>query len=91
MTTWPVTPELDRQREIIEAGRAGVLQDFLDWLSENGYWIARYQRWEGYRDEVLVPVGRSPQQLMELFFEIDPVKIEAERRALLAEIARRQP
>lgn len=37
----PSTPELDRQLDIIQTGKPGVVQDFIEWLDENGYVIAR--------------------------------------------------
>lgn len=77
------TTELDRQLEIINSGEAGTVQDFYDWLIENGYHIAVYQKIDGYRDEMFVPAAIQPEQLMADFFGIDRGKIEAERRALL--------
>lgn len=37
------TPELDRQSEIIKSGKAGAVQDFIDWLlDERQYQLAEY-------------------------------------------------
>lgn len=84
------TPELDRQREIIKSGRAAVVQAFLDWLTDEQDWlIAHYAREdERFADEIF-PVPQTKQAIMELFFKIDPNKIEAERRALLEELRTR--
>lgn len=37
----PTTPELDRQSKIIQTGKPGAVQDFIEWLDENGYVLAR--------------------------------------------------
>lgn len=39
----PQTPELDRQHEVLESGKAQVVQDFYDWLVEQGYVLGKYQ------------------------------------------------
>lgn len=78
------TPELDKQLEIVKSGKAGVVQDFIDWLrEEKDYVLGEYQDWEGYSEQQFVPVYIQPEQLMADFFGIDRNKIEAERRALL--------
>lgn len=41
MTTPVETPELDRQHDIIESGKAPVVQEFIDWLQANGYVIEK--------------------------------------------------
>ena len=77
----PETPELDKQREVVkEAHRIG---EFLDWMSSRGIWLARYERFEEYRDEHLVPMVVDHEQLLADFYGIDRNKIEAERRAIL--------
>jgi hypothetical protein len=78
------SPELDKQRAIIDSGAAETVGEFIDWLASAGYLIGRYERMEGYREQVLVPVRLSPEQLLAQHFGIDLDKIEAERRAILA-------
>lgn len=83
------TPELDRQLEIIHSGQAQTVQDFIDWLSEQKYVLARYvpedERTDddGIYGEQPVAVFIQPEQLMANFFGIDLNKIDQERRALL--------
>lgn len=78
------TPELDKQLEIVKSGKAGVIQEFIDWLrEEKDYVLGEYQTWEGYSEQQFVPVYIQPEQLMADFFGIDRNKIEDERRALL--------
>lgn len=85
--TVTTTPELDKQIEAIQSGRAQVVQDFYDWLThETEFVFARWTKIEGYRDERLVPAEIQPEQLMADFFGIDRDKIDAERRALLESI-----
>lgn len=36
------TPELDKQSAIIKSGKAATVQDFYDWLTEQGYVLAKY-------------------------------------------------
>jgi len=84
--TRPATPELDRQSEIINSGKAGTVQEFLDWLhNERGYQLCEPvpNSLHGYYG--LASYG-GPEQLMADFFGIDRDKIEAERRALLDHI-----
>jgi hypothetical protein len=92
----PQTPELDRQNEIIKSGKAGTIQDFIDWLrDEKHYVLARYvpdeERFDGDRifGDQPVAVHVPPLELMADFFGIDLNKIDQERRAILEEIQRR--
>lgn len=80
------TPELDKQHAVIESGAAGTLGDFYDWLGENGYVIAKYVTYEGWREKQLAPAHAQPEQLLADFFGIDRDKIESERRAILEEL-----
>lgn len=76
------TPELDRQAEIIESGKADLLAEFYDWLIEQGYTLCEPvpNSLHGY----YAPASYGgPEQLLADFFGIDRDKIEAERRALL--------
>lgn len=75
---YPDTPELDRQIALRKSGKAGVVQEFIDWLlDEKGYEIVTgYEEGEPYS-------LYSREGLMEQFFDIDPAKIDKERRAVL--------
>lgn len=90
MTIKVPTPELDKQLEIVRSGKAGTVQEFIDWLlDEKHYVLARYvpedERTDddGIYGEQPVAVFIQPEQLMANFFGIDLNKIDQERRALL--------
>jgi hypothetical protein len=74
--TPPKTPELDKRHKII--GEAHFLGEFLDWLNEDGYRLAKYDE-----DDELHPTFESPERLLARFFKIDLDKVEAEKLALL--------
>lgn len=83
--------ELEKMRLAQKSSR--VLTDFLDWLSENGYAICRWQDYVRHSDELgdytpscWHPKRNSHEQLLADFFNIDMKKIEEERRALLESI-----
>lgn len=90
MTTEIKTPELDKQLAIVKSGKAGAVQEFIDWLhEEKQYVLARYvpedERFDGdgIFGEQPVAILVQPEDLMAEFFGIDRRKIEKERRALL--------
>lgn len=78
------TPELDRQGEIIRSGRAETVQEFYDWLHEQGYRLCKPDE-----DDAYLPTLAQPEQLMADFFGIDRNKIEVERRDLLKKLRQR--
>lgn len=79
------TPELDKQKAVIDSGRSDTVQEFYDWLrEERGLTLC-----EPVPDSIrgyYQPTYIQPEQLMADFFGIDRDKIEAERRALLEAI-----
>jgi hypothetical protein len=82
---YPDTPELDRQVEIVKSGKAGQVQEFIDWLLDGqGYDIVRFDS-EGKNPQRIF----SRERLMEQFFGIDHQKIEQERRAVLTWVRNR--
>lgn len=77
------TPELDKQRAVIESGASDTLTEFYDWLTdERGYVIAEWDAGE----RAYFSIGWSPETLFAQFFGIDLKKIESERRAILEEL-----
>ena len=74
-------PELERLTELGKSGRTMVIQDFLDWITGKGWEIAEYDSDE--YSEHLNPIMRSHEAIMYEFFDIDPVKIDQERRVLI--------
>jgi hypothetical protein len=82
----PPTPELDKQREIINSGKAEVVQEFIDWLAEDRHYTLCEPKPDSLHGYYLPVLYGGPEQLMADFFGIDRDKIETERRALLAAI-----
>lgn len=75
------TPELDKIQAVKEESQ--VIGLFLE---NSGYVLAEYVKPEGYTREELVPVGKSINQILADYFEIDLSKVEEERMALLEEL-----
>jgi hypothetical protein len=59
---------------------------FLDWLEEQGIFLASDEEVEGRRGRVTLPVYESKERMFARYFEIDLDKVENERRALLASL-----
>ena len=55
---------------------------FLEWLSEHGYEISEWDE----ESERYVPLLRPPQSWIAHYFQIDPAKIELEKRAMLTDL-----
>lgn len=72
-------PEHEKLKAL--GGANQTVGDFIEWLGENGYEIAQRDKYGG-----LYWCGKSRDQLISAFFEIDRDKLEAEKRAMLAEI-----
>ncbi|HEY5785252.1 MAG TPA: hypothetical protein VIT65_10785 [Microlunatus sp.] len=69
-------PEHTKQHAILPQSQA--IGEFLEWLtSEHGYVIGE---WDG---DDLHAVFRDPNSWLAQYFQIDPVKIELEKRAML--------
>lgn len=60
-----------------------AIGQFLDWLEEQGIFLASDQKVERRREKVTLPVYEGKEQMLARYFEIDLVKVENERRALL--------
>lgn len=84
------TPELDRQREIIDSGKAAVVQEFIDWLSNDRQYMLCTPKEDSLHGYYLPVSYGGPEQLMADFFGIDRDKIEAERRAILSALQEAQ-
>jgi hypothetical protein len=78
-------PEHARQALIVDKSQA--IGEFIEWLtSEHGYVIAEWGTGEPGDDRSehrLWPVNRGIQSWLAQYFQIDPAKIEAEKRAML--------
>jgi len=74
-------PEHERLKAL--EGKNQTIGEFIEWLSDNRYIICE---WHNLGDEDArgyYPVNRSPQSWIAQYFQIDPAKIEAEKRAML--------
>ncbi len=77
---YPDTPELDRMGAITDESQK--LGEFLEWLQ------IKYTLCELRNDEYF-PVSININQLLAEYFEIDLVKVEVERRLVLAHVTRK--
>ncbi len=87
-------PEHDKLAKIQSESQA--IGEFLEWLGapKSGIVLAEWLRHitdsKGVTrkrlEPVLVPTGRSIETILARYFKIDPVKLEAEKRAMLAGI-----
>jgi len=73
----PQTPELDKLSHA--HNETNTVRRFLDFLEEAGLVLARYHE----KPDWLYAATERPKDLVNSFFELDPKKIEEERRALL--------
>ena len=65
-----------RQRDI------GLLISFIDFIAEQGWELAEFDD----TTERLLTVRQRPEEIIGLFLNVDPKKLEQEKRAMLAEI-----
>lgn len=74
-------PEHARQALVLDKSQA--IGEFLEWLtSEHEYVIAEWTT-NAVGSDDLVPVQRPIQSWLAQYFQIDPAKIEAEKRAMI--------
>ena len=80
-----------------------ALYDFMEWLQEKRIILARYQTEKEAREagqmfqdgsvwvrEHPFPISKSIAFLLYEYFDVDPVKLETERRAFLAKLSSRK-
>ena len=61
-----------------------VIGEFLDWLNENEILLGEYIKpYKAMDIERLAPILKNSQELLDKYFDIDPVQLEKERRELL--------
>lgn len=87
--------ELEKMRAV--KNESISLSRFLDFLSESGYTICRWQEHQrhgpdpsDYTPEGFYPKQNTHEELLAEFFEIDLKKVEEERQALLHELRKGQ-
>lgn len=64
--------------------------DFLEWAGSQGILLARHQHVAEYRNPQLAVVPEQADQIVLRYLDIDPVALERERRALLAQASNHQ-
>lgn len=79
------TPALDRLAAV--HGEMRAIEEFLEWLSEQGLFIAM---WEdvGRIEPRGMPIGESAHDVVACYLGVDLAEVERERRGLLDELAR---
>lgn len=65
-----------RQRDV------GLLSEFIDFIAEQGWELAQFSD----KDERLWSIHKRPDEVIGLFLEIDPKKLEQEKQVMLTEI-----
>lgn len=75
-------PEHDKLRAVRDESQA--IGQFLEWLGENGLVICSFEEYK--RTGEYIPDGRSIQQILADYFEIDLNKLDDEKRAMLNEL-----
>ena len=79
--------ELEKHSKTFEQRR--IVQEFLDWLNENEILLGEYIKpYKAMDVERLAPILKNSQELLDEYFDIDPVQLEKERRELLDEARR---
>lgn len=79
------TPELDHQKRITDSGEADTVENFYNWLRDQGLHLCRLED-VGRMEPRYMPDNRTPERLIADFFGLNLNKIEAERRAVLQAI-----
>lgn len=74
-------PEHEKLRALNGANR--TVGDFIEWLSMQGYVIARFEE----RGDALVPAMVDRDELIARFFSIDRKKLQDEEKQMLSEVA----
>lgn len=81
-------PEHTRLSAIHDKSQA--IGEFLEWLGDNGYSICEFQEARSIdhpdATDGFYPLHRSIQSWLAQYFQIDPAKIEREKRQMLDEI-----
>ena len=78
MSTYPEHEKLKGLR-----GQNQIVGDFIEWLGETGFVIARYTR----SGHTLLPAHASRDDFLADFFEIDRDRLEAEKRQMIESLS----
>lgn len=77
-------PEHEKLNEVINEWQK--ISEFLEWVAAHGYTLASCQHFgdpEPHGFDMLVASGKSTDQWLYEFFEIDPFALEKERSEML--------
>ena len=74
--------ELEKHSQTFEQRQA--IEGFLDWLNEMEILLGEYIKpYKAMDIERMAPILKNRQELLDKYFDIDPVQLEKERRELL--------
>lgn len=79
----PQYPEHEKLKDL--GGANQIVGDFIEWLHENGMWIAQYAA----RSDQLIVSTKNRDELIAEHFGIDRKRLENEKQAML-DFLRRQ-
>lgn len=68
---------------------ARTLSGFIDFIAEQGWELCKWD--DNQYAPRPWPITERPEQIIGMFLEIDPKKLEAEKVAMLEEVRRTQP
>lgn len=91
-----VTRTKDCEKLARHTNEWNVIYPFIEWLREKKkVSLCRYQTEEeakaaGYVFEIPFRISESIEDLLYEYFDVDPVKVEKERREILADLQKRQ-
>lgn len=77
-------PEHEKLKAL--GGANQIVGDFIGWLGEQDIELCERAGGRGSRRDEFVPCGRSRDDLLAAFFDIDRDKLEAEKQAMLAKL-----
>lgn len=74
--------ELEKHSQTVEQRK--TIEEFLDWLNENKILLGGYIKpFKDSDTERMAPILQNRQELLDEYFDIDPVQLDKERRELL--------
>lgn len=89
----PPTPELDKKLDVMHSQESptDTLTRFWDWLAEERIILAQWVEHpddplcdgDCEHEELLVPIGQTPNEVFARFFGLDINKMDEEQRSLL--------
>ena len=78
--------ELEKHSKTFETRR--IIEEFLDFLNNKNIELATWGEVSGV--DRLFPIGKNRQELLNIYFNINAIKLEKERRALLEKATKQE-